>query len=325
MPTTLVLDTSVLPQRGSVRDNPLLSALLRIAALKGFRTAITDVSRSESLNKRRTLANEAVERLASAIRNVGKIFGNDQLNYYLPSHEDAITAWAEDLDGSFNLLQTDGIDAVEALHREARRQSPARATGDGSATGSRDAAIWLSVKRLHLSSDDQYTYFVSSNSKDFSDKSSKSALHPELLTELGGSSDRFVYATSLDTAVDELADQAVVAKIDSAGLRSLVDATDMDVQLLEQLQTVTDKWDTLQPISLSVEGVTETRVYTVEATRLAQLRVDFTCIVSARQEDVSDPDQPVAGHAKVWVHTTDDTASFEIDSLVFADTPLKLR
>src|SRR5205814_2714868 len=144
-----VLDTCVLPQRGSIHNNPLLSALIRIATIRGFEVLITDISRSESLSKRKRSADEAIEKLLSAIRGAEKYFDRDQLDFYLPSSDEAVSLWQEDLDTSFGELKTHGEDATEALHREAWRTPPARATSDDSATGSRDSAIWLSVKRKH--------------------------------------------------------------------------------------------------------------------------------------------------------------------------------
>jgi predicted nuclease of restriction endonuclease-like (RecB) superfamily len=343
MSTTLVLDTCVLPQRGSVHSNPVLSALLRISAIRGFPVYISDVTRTESLNKRKLLAQAAIEKFGAAVREVSKIFGLDGLDYYIPSDTDAVEAWDQELFETFTILETDGEDAKEALHREASRTPPARETDSGSATGGRDSAIWLSTKRMHLTSSERTTYFISSNTKDFATSRNNQTLRSELFYELGTSADRFVYVSSLERAVELLAPSSDPQEVSFSELQELIQETNLEQQLLDALQASVRERELPQPISLSVNEVRERRAYEVETIRLAHIDIKFDCLSASWNETISFPIetldseatsfpveatsfpvQTVHGKATAWLYQSNDNATFELDAMQFSDATFKI-
>jgi hypothetical protein len=325
MSTALILDTCVLPQRGEVRQNPLLSAMIRIAALQQFEVCIVDISRSESISKRKREADKALRSLQSAITQAGKYFERELLDTYLPSSDDAVALWQDDLDSSFSIIATHGEDAIESLHREAWRNAPAKATRDDSATGSRDAAIWLSVKRRHLESPDNITYFISSNTSDFADEKNKTGLREELVGELGESKSRFRYFASVSAAVDDLAEKSDLLEIDFHSLRELLDATGMEYGVLEALRARPSSDDEFIPISLSVNTAKEVRAYSIEGARLAQVEITIASLAVARETGAPDPDRPIPGHGVIWIAQIGDELSYEIEKLELAGVTRKPR
>ena len=319
-----------------IHSNPVLSALLRISAIRGLPVYISDVTRTESLNKRKLLAQAAIEKFGAAVREVSKIFGLDGLDYYIPSDTDAVEAWDQELSETFTILETDGEDAKEALHREASRTPPARETDSGSATGGRDSAIWLSTKRMHLTSSERTTYFISSNTKDFATSRNNQTLRSELSDELGTSVDRFVYVSSLERAVGLLAPSSDPQEVSFSELQKLIQETDLEQQLLDSLQASVRERELPQPISLSVNEVRERRAYEVETIRLAQIDIKFDCLSVPRSETISFPVEnlhseatsfPVEtahGTATAWLYQGNDNATFELDAMQFSDATFKI-
>jgi hypothetical protein len=325
MTTVLVLDTCVLPQKGSIRSNPILSALLRICAIRGFSIYISDVTRTESLNKRRVLASKAITNLGSAVREISKVFGLDELDYYIPSEVEAVEAWDQELSEAFSILETDGEDAKEALHREASRTPPARATDSGSATGGRDSAIWLSIKRIHLAAKDQTTHFVSSNTKDFASSADNRLLRSELSAELGATAGNFVYAPSLEVAVEHLAPSSDLQELGFDELQGLILDIEVQQQLLSVLQSSVHGRELPQPVTLSVGEVRERRAYNVETLRLSQIDIEFGCLSTAWKEEDPSPSEFVQGRASAWLYRSDEAASFELETMTFSGATFKVH
>lgn len=349
MSTVLVLDTCVLPQRGSIHSNPVLSALLRVSAIRGFTVCISDVTRTESLNKRKLLAQTAIADLGSAVREVSKIFGLEGIDYYIPSDTEAVEAWDQELSETFTILEVDGEDAKEALHREASRTPPARETGSGSATGGRDSAIWLSAKRMHLTSSERTTYFISSNTKDFATSRNDQTLRSELSDELGTSADRFVYVSSLQRAVELLAPSSDPQEVGFSELQELIQETNMGQQLFDALQASVRERQLPQPISLSVNEVRERRAYEVDTIRLVQIDIEFDClsvpwsetisfpvetvhgkaasflVETLHREATSFPVETVHGKATAWLYQSNDNASFELDTMQFSNATFQIH
>ncbi|WP_406730669.1 PIN domain-containing protein [Streptomyces sp. NBC_01794] len=91
----------------------------------------------------------------------------------------------------------------EALFREANALPPCKTTPKGK-TGSRDAAIWLSAVEYAREHPDQTVYFVSSNTRDFTDGSTYPAPMDEDVADLG---DRFVHLTALDEVIERFTEE----------------------------------------------------------------------------------------------------------------------
>ncbi|MFD6449097.1 PIN domain-containing protein, partial [Promicromonospora sp. NPDC060204] len=144
-----------------------MSALLKVAELKAMRVVVTDVVLEESVHQRLAAAEAASTGLRTALAKAAKVFKDEDLGFYIPDPANAATGWRGELVQIFEIWPTDGEDAREALFREASRRAPARAAENGSAIGSRDASIWLSVVRIAGESTVDDVIFVSSNTKDF--------------------------------------------------------------------------------------------------------------------------------------------------------------
>ncbi|MEW5631442.1 PIN domain-containing protein [Streptomyces hydrogenans] len=192
----ITLDTNLIPRQGKV-VNVAIATLLRVAAALNATVAIPRTVLLESVNARRQNMQKAVDQHNAAISNLSKYCTIE--SYYVPSVDSVVQDWKEELEGAFGILEIDGEDAVEALEREALRKKPAKSDG----TGSRDSAIWLCIKRKHLSKGGA-THFASNNTDDFATSKRDHSLHPELAEELGNRLSDFHYHTSIDSIIGAL-------------------------------------------------------------------------------------------------------------------------
>ncbi len=132
-----------------------------------------------------------------------------------PCDEAAVrTHWREAWGAVVEEIETSSDALREAAFREANRLPPCKES-KGIATGSRDAAIWLSAVEYARKHPDETVYFASDNTKDFGDGSDYPAL---LKKDLEGVEDRFVHWTNLDQVVSHFTepvatDMEVVAEI----------------------------------------------------------------------------------------------------------------
>ncbi|MDO0939151.1 PIN domain-containing protein [Streptomyces sp. DG2A-72] len=94
----------------------------------------------------------------------------------------------------------------EALFREANALPPCKGSSSPKdpKKGGRDAAIWLSAVEYAREHPAETVYFVSSNTKDFTDGSSYRAPMDRDIAELG---ERFVHLTSLDEVVSRFTEE----------------------------------------------------------------------------------------------------------------------
>lgn len=199
----IVLDTNLLPRRGKLRSVEI-STLLRVAPALDATVSIPRIVLSEAINARRELIQQAIDQHNSAMSNIAKYY--DVNPPYIPSLETLVDEWKGDLESSFNILELEGSDAVEALEREAMRRKPAKSNG----TGARDSAIWLCVKREHFKGT-VHTHFVSGNTEDFAASKRDHSLHPELVEELGEKSADFHYHTKIESLIDFLCSRVEVS------------------------------------------------------------------------------------------------------------------
>lgn len=326
MTTALVFDTCSLPQKGALIDNPIMSAIMRIVQIKGYQLLISEVVRTETLGERERAASIALEKLRAGIREVSKIFGSDQIDtYYMPSEEDAVSYWRQEVDAAFRVIPLEGVDAIEALDREARRIAPARATADGSSVGSRDAAIWLSVKRFHLGRACEETCFISGNTGDFSGTPDKRQLKQELLDELGDAKDKFFYFVSLGSLIEHIAEKAEAHTIDGTALERLRSEGGIESTLQEAAEEMlrpAEGYIRLYSV-IAVESAREARAYNVDEMRLSMLEVEFLFISVELESSTNQSREPrFKGEARMWVYQAEDSLSVELES-VTSMGPLK--
>ncbi|NJQ04534.1 DUF4935 domain-containing protein [Streptomyces lonarensis] len=195
----LILDTNVLATLP--RSSPLWEILRAINATSTIRVAIPEMCLMELLSRRR-------REYESVFDNATKAFSALYALQFSP--EDGMAHWpavagSESHTEKWEYLYRDSLDiipltrhaAVEALRREADRRRPARSSGK-SATGSRDAAIWLTVLEAARDNPSSVIYFASKNSKDFG---IGGGLHPELASEVEAAGGRVEYVEKLEHAL----------------------------------------------------------------------------------------------------------------------------
>jgi hypothetical protein len=170
----------------------------------------------------------------------------------------------------------------EALRREVLRIPPAR-----NGVGARDAAIWLTVRDDHLSRSEA-GYFVSSNSRDFSNRSQPATLHPQLAAELSGHPYELTWVPSLADLVDTLATSDAIPFLDDAAigrqnaLREAMTRLTLDrsfVQMLRPPEELGAASDSQLFVTGLVTGsfvaATQSRGYVVAGIRMLVSRVEW--------------------------------------------------
>lgn len=196
MPDALVLDTNVLPiWRGL--DGPLWLSVRKLCDLAEIELIVPEIVVHESVNLRAASYEQAATRFVDAFRDIEKFFDIEPI--YVPDQSEVTEAWEDELRDAFTSVPINGVDAVEALRREATRTRPAR---DG--RGSRDSAVWLTVARLAAGG--RNVLFVSNNTKDFGVRKT-SGLHPDLSEEASDLPGSVQYFTSIYAVVEALADK----------------------------------------------------------------------------------------------------------------------
>lgn len=296
MTSALVLDTCVLPRSGTLDGNPLLAALLRVAALRDLQVVLPALVATESVSARRRSAEAALAKTRSALTLLQKAFGTAAPDYYLPGVSVAVERWEDDLKHRCTVLPLHGDDAIEALSREAYRRAPARSTSDDSATGARDAAIWLTAARWHRENDGTTTYFVSSNTRDFADTNEQHKLRAELLLDLADCAESFYYFPSLAAAIEALADETAELLAPEEALTS-ASAVGAEGCIEELVRASWPRENVPLDLRLELLSARETHAFIVDGTRLARLTI------AVRVTDEADAATTV-GDARLWYQRT---------------------
>ena len=172
--SVVVFDTNILPTRYGLESVAWLM-VKRLCKEREIRMCLPDIVVEESVNLRGSAHEESARILRSALADIEKNY--QALSAYVPDRSEVEEWWRKEIVAFFDILPSNGEDAVEALVREARRQRPAR-----EGRGSRDSLIWLATKRELRAG--KSVSFVSNNTKDFGGRKGDVKLHPELQEEL---------------------------------------------------------------------------------------------------------------------------------------------
>lgn len=137
------------------------------------RIAISEMVLIELLAQRGREYSSALDNATAAHQALWKLqFGDIDATHVWPavySSEDSLQKWEDIYRQTMEVLPLTQEAAVEGLRREAHRLRPARTSGK-MATGSRDAAIWMTVLEQAKLDPTCPVYFVSSNVTDFGPK-----------------------------------------------------------------------------------------------------------------------------------------------------------
>ncbi|WP_185013155.1 PIN domain-containing protein [Streptomyces sp. AK010] len=199
MRALIFLDTNVLPRQGSIR-NVLMSAVLKVASHNDLRVCISEVVLEESVNIRKSLVAEAIQKLQEAFNQASKLMELEPI--YIPDLSEIASSWRDELEAAFEVIPLGGVQAVAALKREAARRRPAR---DGK--GARDSAIWLSALEVAVANGAP-VHFVSDNRADFADTANANLLHPDLLEDCKARGVEVIYHRNLDSLLDKLSSKS---------------------------------------------------------------------------------------------------------------------
>ncbi|MEU6381919.1 PIN domain-containing protein, partial [Streptomyces sp. NPDC046909] len=198
----IIFDTCII--RGLKLDDSSAD-LLRTLRAVGVRTGIPWMAAQELVAQQVIKYQEAHATAAAAMAGVARLtpwevdgfLGNADLDRLRKHWHDAYSQLAETVETSAAAMQ-------EALFREANALAPCK-TNPKSKGGSRDAAIWLSAVEYARQHPDETVYFVSGNTRDFTDGSAYPSPMDRDVAELGG---RFVHLTALDEVIERFTEEA---------------------------------------------------------------------------------------------------------------------
>ena len=192
----IVLDTNIFIQDFLLNSSEFRTLFSELPRL-GYSLHIPYLVFDELINK----FGEEVEKVAYRARRIGVTawhipdFGNE-----LVSPEQAVSAYKNYLERKFREVRANFVDYPSIPHRALveralKRKKPFRGSDTG---GYRDALLWETV--LQLATDDEVC-FVTSNTKDFSDKK-KQGLHPHLIDDVDNRQLQVTLFTSLTDFIE---------------------------------------------------------------------------------------------------------------------------
>ncbi|MFJ4627167.1 PIN domain-containing protein [Streptomyces sp. NPDC088847] len=191
----IIFDTCVVR---SLRLNDSSADLLRALRAVGQRVGIPWMVEEELIAQKAIAYQEAHDSASAALDGIARITPW-QMETRLPNADvDRVTKhWRERYGQLAETLPTSEAVMREALVREANGRPPCKVQGKAK-TGARDGAIWLTAVEYARTHPTETVYFVSSNTKDFTDGSAYPAPMDEDVADLG---DRFVHLTTLSEVI----------------------------------------------------------------------------------------------------------------------------
>ncbi|MGW0647477.1 PIN domain-containing protein [Streptomyces umbrinus] len=200
----IIIDTCVLTRQPW--DSPLWELLSAVKASGTQSIAIPEMVLMELLAQRERQYAEALNKAEAAHRNLHALqFSDRDASEHWPavySPATFVEKWEEIYRHAFDILPLTHGAAVEALRREAFRIPPAKASGK-SATGSRDAAIWMTVLE-HAKTCGETIYFVSGNTNDFGKDGS---FFPSMADEVAAASASVEYMQDVKELLNRFAEK----------------------------------------------------------------------------------------------------------------------
>ncbi|MGW9460891.1 PIN domain-containing protein [Streptomyces globisporus] len=214
----IILDTQVV--RGMSFDSAE-ARLVRVIRTSGEdRVALPWMAFEERLAQYVLAYEEAHRKAESAHREVSRRLP-PSVEVAAPTFQSPTEArklWDARLRELVEVMPTSGEILQEALKREANGQRPANKKGD-TKTGARDVAIWLTAVEYAHAHPDETVYFISGNTKDFTDGKGSYPAPMDADREYAGSN--FVHLTELSEVLEQLAPAVPVQPEDvKARLRS---------------------------------------------------------------------------------------------------------
>ncbi|MEV6781182.1 PIN domain-containing protein [Streptomyces sp. NPDC051098] len=159
----------------------------------------------EELVAKRTLEYAAAHaRASAAVKSLDKTTPWGSATAPSPyDAEHARTYWRQQYSSIFEVIETSGETARQALFREANCEKPANGPDSKDKGGARDAAIWLSVVDYLRANPEASVWFVSDNTSDFGDGT---AYPSPMVSDIRGMEHRLTHLTSFDDVVKTFAE-----------------------------------------------------------------------------------------------------------------------
>lgn len=193
-------------------------ALSIVAGQLGQEVVIPSLAADEAEQHLSRALDEAIEQFDRAADKLRDLFGPDQEVYAEPSPwaPAVLRVWRQRLVELGRVVPLGADDAHRALAREVTGTPPARPrTGKGSGGGARDAAIWLTVVRDHLSREED-GHFITADKRDFT---SGDGLKLELVRDLEPATHPLHVYDGVDSFVGGLGEPSEPEAIDLAAVK----------------------------------------------------------------------------------------------------------
>jgi PIN domain len=214
----IYLDTNVLYGWRTFAELRRL-ALSIVAAQIGQAIVLPSLVVEEAEAQYRRELESAVESFESAERAITRLFGTEYVHVEpVPWPEDQIATWRRRLREWCEVMDIHPGDAAAALSREVVGAPPAKPrVPKKPGIGARDAAIWLTIVRHHLSRDED-GHFVTANHTDFLRGDD---LKPELLADLGDAARPIYVYADVDGLLARLGEPSDDKPVDVQDLKAL--------------------------------------------------------------------------------------------------------
>ena len=222
--SVVIFDANVLPIASNL-ESALWLSIVRLCGRAQIKPCIPIVVLHESVNLRREKYAAASAKYLVGFKALSRFF--DAPPVYFPDANEIAQRWDSELRAVFEILDSNGDDAIEALRREALRCPPARL-----GTGARDSLIWLTAVRLARGG--AHVHLVSRNTADFSSSDAKSSLHPVLAAEWDGLAGSVSYHVGLDEFIEAVATRSAPPLFNTAVVTDVL-ADELRDSVLEQL------------------------------------------------------------------------------------------
>ncbi|MGA2830507.1 MAG: PIN domain-containing protein [Streptosporangiaceae bacterium] len=209
----IIFDTSAL--FGLSPDDSKFDLLRALKRSGQQRVSIPWMVREELVAQRVLRHAEAHSAAVSATRDLNRVAPWVREREPKPfNRSEASDHWRQAYERLFELIETSGNVARQALLREANCEKPAKGPDAKDKGGARDAAIWLSVVEYLKSNPDEKVHFVTANTRDFGDGNGFPAPMAE---DVEGAEDRLALLTSFDSVVSAF---SVPLEIDEEHIQS---------------------------------------------------------------------------------------------------------
>ncbi|MFC9916212.1 PIN domain-containing protein [Streptomyces sp. NPDC127197] len=239
----IILDTNILWPFSP--DSSSADLLRAIRAAGAHEVAVPWMVMEELAAQQAIKYREKLQKAAEALESLQQVTPWELgVDFGDPAEDSLRDHWRRQWGAVLETIPTSNEALREAAFREMNKLAPCKEV-KGVKTGARDAAIWLSVVEYARCHPEETVYFVSANTRDFSDGRS----YPSpMCDDIAGMESRFVHLTSMDDIASQFTEPA---ETDEALVVTILTSPEVLAQIAK---TTVNLVSTYGPISCTTRG-----------------------------------------------------------------------